>query len=52
MPRPPIRKAQSLGFPETIQEAVRFHQQGKLKDAERLYQAVLKVSPDVVVPDI
>jgi protein O-GlcNAc transferase len=46
MPKPPIRKPQSLDLRKTLQDAVSLHRQGKLKDAERLYQAVLKLRPD------
>ncbi len=46
MPKPPIRKPQSLDIQKVIKQALRFHQQGKLKDAERLYQAVLKLRPN------
>lgn len=46
MPEPPIHKQQSLNCLKTIQEAADFHQQGRLREAERLYQAVLQAQPD------
>jgi predicted O-linked N-acetylglucosamine transferase (SPINDLY family) len=45
MPEPPSRNQQPLDL-TTIQEAVDFHQQGRLREAERLYQAVLQAQPD------
>ncbi|HSF47968.1 MAG TPA: tetratricopeptide repeat protein, partial [Burkholderiales bacterium] len=46
MPKPPIRSPQSLDIDETTQQALRFHQDGNLKEAERLYRAVLMLRPD------
>jgi protein O-GlcNAc transferase len=46
MPEPPFRKQQSLNCLKTIQEAADFHQQGRLREAERLYQTVLQAQPD------
>lgn len=46
MPKPPIHRSQPPNIQKAIQQAVGFHKQGKLKDAERLYQAVLKLRPD------
>lgn len=45
MHKPPIRKPQSLDIKKAVQQAVSFQQQGKLKDAESLCNAVLKLRP-------
>ncbi len=46
MPEPPTYKQQTPDSLKAIEEAVGFHQQGRLREAERLYQAVLEVQPD------
>ncbi|HEU0289924.1 MAG TPA: tetratricopeptide repeat protein [Burkholderiales bacterium] len=46
MPEPPIPKKPTLNCLKAIQQAVQFHQQGRLKEAEQLYQAVLQQWPD------
>jgi protein O-GlcNAc transferase len=46
MPEPPIHTRKILNIPKTIQEAVASHRQGNLREAERLYQAVLEAQPD------
>ena len=45
MPEPPSRNQQPLDL-TTIQEAVDFHQRGRFREAEQLYQAVLQAQPD------
>jgi tetratricopeptide (TPR) repeat protein len=35
-----------FNLPQTIEEAVRLHQQGMLREAEKLYARVLKAAPD------
>jgi Tfp pilus assembly protein PilF len=34
-----------LTIDETLQQAVAFHEEGKLQDAERLYRAILQSQP-------
>src|SRR5258706_71436 len=46
MPELPIGNPQSLNIPKTIQQAISFHQQGRLKEAELLYEKVLGAQPD------
>ena len=41
-----MHEQQPFSIPRTLQEAVGFHQQGKLGEAARLYQAVLEAQPD------
>jgi len=43
MPFP--REPQAIDVPRALEEAVHFHQQGKLDEAEPLYRAVLKAIP-------
>ena len=45
MPKPPLRRPQALNIPKAIQQAVGFHQQGRLMDAAKLYQAILESHP-------
>jgi len=46
MPKAPIAKKRRLDIRGAIQQAEDFHRQGKLKEAESLYLAVLKLRPD------
>ena len=46
MSNPPIRDLQPLDIQEAIKQALRFHQDGNLKEAERLYRSVLTLQPD------
>ena len=46
MPELPIGNPPTLNIPKTIQQAISFHQQGRLKEAERLYENVLGAQPD------
>jgi tetratricopeptide (TPR) repeat protein len=43
MPRPPLPK--QTGLQQVLQQAVAFHQQGRLNDAEQLYQGILTTAP-------
>ena len=43
MPRAPLPKP---GVPQALQQAVAFHQQGRLDDAERLYGGILAGAPN------
>jgi tetratricopeptide (TPR) repeat protein len=38
--------AQPFNLPQTMQDAVQLHQQGRLREAEKLYARVLKAAPD------
>jgi predicted O-linked N-acetylglucosamine transferase (SPINDLY family) len=44
----PLLKATPLNVPQTIRQALEFHQRGRLPEAERLYAAILAVRPDHV----
>ncbi len=46
MPKPPNHKKPPLDCLRTVQQALQFHQQGRLSEAEGLYQTVLRQWPD------
>lgn len=45
MAKPPTRRQQVADVRQAMQQALRFHQQGKLPEAEQLYEAILKQDP-------
>lgn len=46
MPPLPLPKAGSLNVPQTMAQALRLHEQGRLAEAEPLYTAILEARPD------
>jgi predicted O-linked N-acetylglucosamine transferase (SPINDLY family) len=46
LPLPASLQAASLNVPQAFAEALRLHEQGRLAEAERLYEAVLAARPD------
>jgi predicted O-linked N-acetylglucosamine transferase (SPINDLY family) len=42
----PLPKTQALNVPQTLAQALKLHEQGRLSEAERLYAAVLAVRPN------
>jgi protein O-GlcNAc transferase len=45
---PPLPKAQSSDVAQALAQALQFHHQGRLPDAERLYAEILRIRPDHV----